>query len=43
MFRSMVITDQLADLSVMTIDLALTYIRHLVSIGPDNAPSILDS
>ena len=29
--------------SVMTIDLALTYIRHLVSIGPDNAPSVLDS
>ena len=29
--------------SVMTIDLALTYIRHLVSIGPDNAPSSIDS
>ena len=36
----MVITNQLAGLySVMTIDLALTYIRHLVSIRLDNAHS----
>ena len=28
--------------SLITIDLALTYIRNLVSIGPDNAPSSID-
>ena len=44
MVRFMVIRDQLAlntsaCWSVMTIDLALTCLRHLVSIGSDNSPS----